>query len=75
MPPSRFGNAAVLLLASGMDADAVGELRSHTLCEALGVSTPPLRGHDALSDARSVAYTLQHLLRTGSLRAAHFGGS
>lgn len=75
MPPSRFGNAAALLLASGMDADAVGELRSHTLCEALGVSTPPLRGHDALSDARSVAYTLQHLLRTGSLRAAHFGGS
>ena len=72
MGPDRFGNAAGLLLASGMDAEAVGKLRSNTLCEALGVSTPPLQAHDALGDAKSVAYALQHLLRQGSLRVHHF---
>ena len=77
MRPGRFGNAAALLLASGMDPEPVGKLRSNTICEALGVSVPLLRGHDALGDAQSVAYALQHLLRTGALRAEHFttGGS
>jgi len=72
MGPGRFGNAAGLLLAAGMDREAVGRLRSHTLCEAMGVTTPPLPAHDAVGDALSVAYVLQHLLRDGRLRAEHF---
>ncbi len=71
--PKRFGNAAGLLLASGMDREVVTPLRSNTICEALGVSTPPLQVHDALGDAKSVAYALQHLLRKGPLRPEHFG--
>ncbi len=72
MRPERFGNAAALLLRSGMEPGTVGTLRSHTICEALGVDTPPLRGHDALGDAKSVAYALQHLLRSGALDVDHF---
>ena len=73
--PEHFGNAAGLLLATDLDPDAVGRMRSNTICEALGVETPPLRAHDALGDALSVAYALQHLLRTGRLRTEHLGAS
>jgi hypothetical protein len=37
-----------------------------------GVERPPLRGHDALDDALSIAYTLQHLLRIGALSPQDF---
>jgi len=31
------------------------------------VEHPPLRGHDALDDALSVTYAIQHLLKAGKL--------
>lgn len=73
MRPDRFGNAAGLLVKTDLDPEAVGRMRSNTICETLGVTTPPLRAHDALGDAMSVAYALQHLLREGQLRLEHFG--
>ena len=71
--PERFGNAAGLLLKTDLDPEAVGRMRSNTICETLGIETPPLPAHDALGDAKSVAYALRHLLREGRLRAEHFG--
>ena len=73
MGPERFGNAAGLFLQTDLDPEFVGRLRSNTIAQALSVRTPPLRAHDALGDALSVAYALQHLLREGRLRAEHFG--
>ena len=74
MRPERFGNAAALLLRTDLDPEFVGRLRSNTIAQAMGVETPPLRGHDALGDALSVAYALQHLLRDGRLQARSFDG-
>ena len=71
MAPDRFGNAAALLLEAGLSREVVGRTRSNALAATLGVETPPLRAHDGLDDARSVAYALGHLLRAGRLRADH----
>lgn len=68
MRPDRFGNAAGLILEAGYSRAFVGGARSNRLASMLGVETPPLRAHDGVDDARSVAYALQHLLRTGALR-------
>ena len=46
--------------------------RSNKLANYFGIDHPPLRGHDALDDALSVAYVLQHLRRTGALSPSAF---
>ena len=72
LTPARFGNACDLLLTAGMPLEDVHKTRSNTLAAYYAVEHPPLRGHDGLDDALCVAYTLQHLLRTGHLSAADF---
>lgn len=67
IPASRFDNAVKLVLAAGMPVEDIGRTPSNKLVEYYGVEHPPLRGHDALDDALSVSYAVQHLLRTGKL--------
>ncbi|MDW4496758.1 exonuclease [Sulfitobacter sp. D35] len=69
IPATRFGNAARLLLAAGVPHDEIVQLRSDRLADHFDIAHTPLRGHDALDDAKSVAFTLQHLLRDGRLRS------
>lgn len=68
IPASRFDNAVKLLIAAGMPIEDLAKTPSNKLADYYGVDHPPLQGHDALDDALSVAYTLQHLLKTGKLR-------
>ena len=68
----RFDNAVKLVIAAGMPIEDIGKTRSNKLADYYGVEHPPLQAHDALDDARSVAYALQHLLRTGKLQPAVF---
>lgn len=63
----RFGNAARLLLRAGIPFDDIQRTRSNALSAYFGIDHPPLRAHDATDDALSIAYALQHLLRTGAL--------
>lgn len=72
IPASRFDNAVKLLLAAGMPVEDLARTPSNRLADYYGVDHPVLRGHDALDDALSVAYTLQHLLRCGKLHASAF---
>ena len=72
IPASRFDNAVKLLLAAGMPVEDLARTPSNRLADYYGVDHPVLRGHDALDDALSVAYTLQHLLRAGKLHASAF---
>lgn len=72
IPAHRFDNACKLLLAAGMPLEDLKKTRSNTLADYYGIAHPPLKGHDALDDALSVAYALQHLLRSGRLSAQHF---
>ncbi len=72
IPATRFGNACHLFLRAGMPRDDLKKTRSHQLSGYYGIDHPPLQGHDALNDALSVAYALQHLLRNKSLDAADF---
>lgn len=73
IPAPRFDNAVKLLLAAGMPVEDLARTPSNKLADYYGVEHPELQGHDALDDARSVAYTLQHLLRSGKLQASTFG--
>ncbi len=73
IPAARFDNAVKLLIAAGMPIEDLARTPSNKLADYYGVQHPPLRGHDALDDALSVTYTLQHLLRTGQLRREAFG--
>lgn len=70
IPVGRFSNACDLLLKAGMPLDEVHEARSNTLADRLGIDHPPLRGHDALDDALSVAHALRDLPRRRKLVAA-----
>lgn len=72
IPASRFDNAVKLVLAAGMPVEDIAKTRSNRLADYYGVEHPPLKGHDGLDDALSVAYAVQHLLRTGKLRAEVF---
>ena len=72
LPADRFDNACRLMLAAGMPLADIERTRSNTLAEYFDVQYPPLRGHDALDDARAVAYVIQHLLRAGKLSRADF---
>lgn len=73
IPANRFDNAVKLLLAAGMPLEDLAKTPSNRLADYYGVEHPPLQGHDALDDALSVSYTLQHLLRGGKLTPAVFG--
>lgn len=73
MPAARFDNAVKLVLAAGMPVEDIGRTQSNKLVDYFGVEHPPLRGHDALDDALSVSYAMQHLLRQGRLTPAAFG--
>jgi hypothetical protein len=68
IPAHRFDNAVKLVIAAGMPIEDIGKTPSNKLVDYYGVEHPPLQGHDALDDALSVAYALQHLLRTGKLQ-------
>lgn len=72
IPAGRFDNAVKLVLAAGMPVEDIARTPSNRLVEYFGVEHPPLRGHDALDDALSVTYAVQHLLRTGRLAADVF---
>lgn len=72
IPAHRFDNAVKLVIAAGMPIEDVGKTPSNRLAAYYGVEHPPLRGHDALDDARSVTYALQHLLKTGKLQPEVF---
>jgi DNA polymerase III epsilon subunit-like protein len=58
-----------------MPIEDLAKTRSNTLADYYGVQHPPLKGHDALDDALSVAYALQHLLKTAKLQPAAFNGA
>ncbi|MGC4392816.1 3'-5' exonuclease [Agrobacterium sp. M50-1] len=73
MPAGRFDNAVKLLLAAGMPVEDLAKTPSNRLADYYGVEHPPLQGHDALDDALSVSYTLQHLLKGGKLPPEAFG--
>ncbi|SCB12795.1 3'-5' exonuclease [Rhizobium hainanense] len=72
IPAHRFDNAVKLLLAAGMPVEDLAKTPSNELSHYYGVQHPPLRGHDALDDALSLSYALQHLLKAGRLRPEAF---
>lgn len=72
IPAHRFDNAVKLLLAAGMPVEDLAKTPSNKLSHYYGVRHPPLKDHDALDDALSISYTLQHLMRTGSLASEVF---
>jgi hypothetical protein len=73
IPAHRFDNAVKLVVAAGMPIEDIGKTPSNKLADYYGVDHPPLQGHDALDDALSVAYALQHLLKTRRLQPEVFG--
>jgi hypothetical protein len=72
IPAHRFDNAVKLVIAAGMPIQDIGKTPSNKLADYYGVEHPPLQGHDALDDALSVAYAVQHLLRAGKLQPEVF---
>ncbi len=74
IPAHRFDNAVKLLLAAGMPLEDLAKTPSNKLVDYYDVEHPPLQGHDALDDALSVSYTLQHLMRAGKLGLEVFEG-
>lgn len=72
IPAHRFDNAVKLLLAAGMPVEDLARTPSNKLADYYNVQHPLLQGHDALDDALSVSYTLQHLMMAGKLRPEVF---
>ncbi len=72
IPAHRFDNAVKLLLAAGMPAEDLAKTPSSKLADYYSVQHSPLRGHDALDDALSISYALQHLMKAGNLRPDAF---
>ncbi|NSZ15597.1 3'-5' exonuclease [Agrobacterium vitis] len=68
IPAHRFDNAVKLLLAAGMPIEDLAKTPSDQLAVYYSVEHPPLQGHDALDDALSISYTLQHLMKAGKLQ-------
>ncbi|MBZ5763462.1 exonuclease domain-containing protein [Rhizobium sp. VS19-DR104.2] len=67
IPAHRFDNAVKLLLAAGMPVEDLAKTPSNKLAGYYGIEHHPLQGHDALDDALSISYTLQHLMMAGQL--------
>jgi len=72
IPVAQFGNACDLLLKAGMPYEDLKTTRSNNLAAYYEIDHPELRGHDALDDALSIAYVVQHLLGKGALSPADF---
>jgi len=72
IPVHRFDNAVKLLRAAGMPIEDLAKTLSNKLADYHNVEHPPLQGHDARDDARSVSYTLQYLMEAGKLRPETF---
>jgi DNA polymerase III epsilon subunit-like protein len=72
LPANRFDNACRLLIASGMSYEDLQQTRSSALADYFKIEHPPLRGHDALDDALSIAYVIQHLLSEKKLAISDF---
>lgn len=72
IPAHRFDNAVKLLIAAGMPIEDLAKTPSNKLADYYGVEHPLLKGHDALDDALSVTYTLQHLMKAGKLQSEVF---
>ena len=72
IPAHRFDNAVKLLVAAGTPIGELEKMRSNQLADHFGVAHPAWQAHDALDDALSVAYALQHLLRAGKLEPNAF---
>jgi hypothetical protein len=72
IPAHRFDNAVKLVIAAGMPIEDIAKTASNKLADYYGVEHPPLQRHDALDDALTVAYAVQHLLKTGKLRPGVF---
>ncbi|NTG45936.1 exonuclease domain-containing protein [Agrobacterium rhizogenes] len=72
IPAWRFDNAVKLLLAAEMPIEDLAKTPSNKLADYYGVDHLPLQGHDALDDALSVSYTLQHLMKAGKLQPEVF---
>jgi hypothetical protein len=64
IPARRFGNVCAIVLDAGMPWEDIRTMRSDRLAAYFGI-TLPLRAHDALDDALSVAHALRHLLAEG----------
>jgi DNA polymerase III epsilon subunit-like protein len=75
LPANRFGNASRLLLKAGMPYEDIQKTNSGQLADYFGIDHPPLNGHDALDDALSIAFTLQHLLHAKRLTPSDFDPS
>ena len=67
IPANRFDNACKLLLSAGMPYEDIKKTSSNRLAAYYNLKHPPLKGHDALDDALSIAYVLQYLLKNGKL--------
>ncbi len=72
IPANRFDNAVKLVAAAGMPMEDLIKTPNNKLADYYQVEHPPLHGHDALDDALSLAYTLQHLMKAGILRSEAF---
>ena len=72
IPATQFGNAVRLLVKAGVPVDEVQSLRSNTLCAHFGISDDGAQAHDALGDALSVTFAVQHFLNQGRLHAEDF---
>jgi hypothetical protein len=55
-----------------MPIEDLAQTPSNKLADYYSVEHPPLQGHDALDDALSVSYSLQHLMKAGKLRPEAF---
>ena len=67
LPATRFGNACQLFLKAGMPYSDIQKTRSNGVAAYWGLESENLRAHNALDDARSVAFAIRHLLRLGKL--------
>lgn len=72
LPAQQFDNACRLLLASGMPYEDIKRTRSNALADYFEIEHPPLKGHNALDDALSVTYVIQHLLAENKLSKSDF---
>ena len=72
IPAHRFDNAVKLLLAAGMPIEDLAKTPSNKLADYYAAEHPPLQDHDALDDALSVSYTVQHLMKVGKLQPEVF---
>ncbi|QDU33653.1 sporulation inhibitor KapD [Poriferisphaera corsica] len=72
IPAHQFDNACKLLLAAGMPYEDIKRTPSNALADYFELEHPPLKGHDALDDALSITYVIQHLLRNKLLSRADF---